>query len=64
MIVPEQAQAELTIQGVIDVLVQLNEDQAYSYDRAALLRMVDDAATKTRGPLFTVDTGAPDATPR
>jgi len=50
MIVPEQAQAELTIQGVIDVLVQLNEDQAYSYDRAALLRMVDDAATKTRGP--------------
>ena len=50
MIVPEQSQAELTIQGVIDVLVQLNEDQAYSYDRAALIRMVEDAAEKTRGP--------------
>jgi len=28
----------------------LNEDQAYSYDRAALIRMVEDAAEKTRGP--------------
>jgi NAD(P)-dependent dehydrogenase (short-subunit alcohol dehydrogenase family) len=50
MIVPEQSQAEETIRGVVDVLVQLNEDQAYSYDRAALLRIVNDAAAKTRGP--------------
>lgn len=50
MIVPEQSQAEETIRGVVDVLVQLNEDQAYSYDRAALIRMLDDAAAKTRGP--------------
>ena len=50
MIVPEQSQAEETIRGVVDVLVQLNEDQAYSYDRAALIRMVNDAAAKTRGP--------------
>ena len=50
MIVPEQSQAEETIRGVVDVLVQLNEDQAYSYDRAALIQMVDDAAAKTRGP--------------
>jgi NAD(P)-dependent dehydrogenase (short-subunit alcohol dehydrogenase family) len=49
MIVPEQAQAEETIRGVVDVLVQLNEDQAYTYDRAALIRMVDEAAAKTRG---------------
>ncbi len=48
MIVPEQAQAEETVRGVIDVLVQLNEDQAYSYDRAALVRMVDEAASTTR----------------
>ena len=48
MIVPEQAQAEKTIRGVIDVLVQLNEDQAYTYDRAALIRMIDEAAAKTR----------------
>src|SRR5690606_35012577 len=44
MIVPEQSQAEETIRGVVDVLVQLNEDQAYSYDRAALIRMVNNAA--------------------
>jgi NAD(P)-dependent dehydrogenase (short-subunit alcohol dehydrogenase family) len=50
MIVPEQSQAEETIRGVVDVLVQLNEDQAYSYDRAALIRMVNDAAARTRGP--------------
>jgi hypothetical protein len=50
LIVPEQSQAEETIRGVVDVLVQLNEDQAYSYDRAALIRMLDDAAAKTRGP--------------
>jgi NAD(P)-dependent dehydrogenase (short-subunit alcohol dehydrogenase family) len=50
MIVPEQSQAEETIRGVVDVLVQLNDDQVYSYDRAALIRMLDDAAAKTRGP--------------
>ena len=50
MIVPEKSQAEETIRGVVDVLVQLNEDQAYSYDRAALIQMVDEAAAKTRGP--------------
>ena len=49
MIVPEQAQAAETIQGVVDVLMQLNEDQAYTYDRAELNRMMDDAATKVRG---------------
>ena len=49
MIVPEQAQAAETIQGVVDVLMQLNADQAYTYDRAALNRMMDEAATKVRG---------------
>jgi len=49
MIVPEQAQAAETIQGVVDVLMQLNEDQAYTYDRADLNRMMDDAAAKVRG---------------
>ena len=47
MIVPEQAQAAETIQGVVDVLMQLNADQAYTYDRAALNRMMDKAATRT-----------------
>jgi NAD(P)-dependent dehydrogenase (short-subunit alcohol dehydrogenase family) len=49
MIVPEQAQAAETIRGVVDVLMQLNADQAYTFDRAALHRMMDDAATKARG---------------
>jgi NAD(P)-dependent dehydrogenase (short-subunit alcohol dehydrogenase family) len=48
MIVPEQAQAADTIQGVVDVLMQLNADQAYTYDRAALNRMMDEAAAKAR----------------
>jgi NAD(P)-dependent dehydrogenase (short-subunit alcohol dehydrogenase family) len=48
MIVPEQAAAAETIQSVVDVLMQLNADQAYTYDRAALNRMMDEAATKTR----------------
>jgi NAD(P)-dependent dehydrogenase (short-subunit alcohol dehydrogenase family) len=48
MIVAEQAQAERTIRGVVGVLMQLNDDQAYTYDRATLNRMMDDAATKTR----------------
>ena len=49
MIVPEQAQAADTIKGVVDVLMQLNADQAYTYDRAELNRMMDEAATKVRG---------------
>jgi NAD(P)-dependent dehydrogenase (short-subunit alcohol dehydrogenase family) len=48
MIVPEQAQAAETIRAAVDVLMQLNADQAYTYDRAALNRMMDDAAAKTR----------------
>jgi NAD(P)-dependent dehydrogenase (short-subunit alcohol dehydrogenase family) len=47
MIVPEQAQAAETIQGAVDVLMQLNADHAYTYDRAALNRMMDKAATMT-----------------
>ena len=47
MIVPEQAQAADTIKGVVDVLMQLNADQAYTYDRAALNRMMDAAVTRT-----------------
>jgi hypothetical protein len=48
MVVPEQAQAAETIQGVVDVLMQLNADQAYTYDRAALNRMMDKAAENVR----------------
>jgi len=43
MVVPNQDEAELTIKKQIEQLVQLNERQPYSYDRAALLKMLDDA---------------------
>lgn len=43
LVVPDEAQAEVTIRGVIERLVQLNERHAYSYDRAALINMLDEA---------------------
>jgi hypothetical protein len=33
----------MTIRKQIEQLVQLNEDQPYSYDRAALIKMLDEA---------------------
>ncbi len=50
MVVPNQREAELTIQKQIEQLVQLNEDQPYAYSRDALVAMLDaalkDAALK------------------
>jgi NAD(P)-dependent dehydrogenase (short-subunit alcohol dehydrogenase family) len=43
MVVPEQREAELTIATAIEELVQLNERQPYSYDRDALVKMLDAA---------------------
>lgn len=43
MIVPNERQAEVTIQKAIAELVQLNENQPYRYDRAALIAMLDEA---------------------
>jgi NAD(P)-dependent dehydrogenase (short-subunit alcohol dehydrogenase family) len=43
MVVPEQREAELTIAKAIEELVQLNERQPYSYDRDALVKMLDAA---------------------
>lgn len=48
MIVPNQTEAEVTIRKAIEVLVQLNEGQAYTYDRAALVKMLDEALAKAR----------------
>lgn len=41
MVVPEQKEAEWTIKKAIQELVQLNQGHAYSYDRAALIEMLD-----------------------
>jgi NAD(P)-dependent dehydrogenase (short-subunit alcohol dehydrogenase family) len=43
LVVPRQQEAEMTIRKQIEQLVQLNEDQPYSYDRAALIKMLDEA---------------------
>jgi NAD(P)-dependent dehydrogenase (short-subunit alcohol dehydrogenase family) len=47
MVVPNREQAEMTIKTQIDRLVQLNEGQPYAYDRAALVKMLDVALSKS-----------------
>jgi NAD(P)-dependent dehydrogenase (short-subunit alcohol dehydrogenase family) len=46
MVVPNQEEAEITIKKQIEQLVQLNERQPYSYDRATLVKMLDEALTQ------------------
>ncbi len=48
MVVPNQEQAEITINAQLLQLVQLNEDQPYTYDRKALIRMLDEALKQAR----------------
>jgi NAD(P)-dependent dehydrogenase (short-subunit alcohol dehydrogenase family) len=43
LVVPNQEEAEITIRKQIEQLVQLNEGQPYTYDRDALIKMLDDA---------------------
>ena len=48
MVVPNAEQAQYTIKTQIEQLVQLNEGQPYTYDRAALIKMLDTALVGTR----------------
>jgi NAD(P)-dependent dehydrogenase (short-subunit alcohol dehydrogenase family) len=48
MTVPNVREGELTIRKAIEELVQLNEGHAYTYDRAALIAMLDEALAKAR----------------
>jgi predicted RNA-binding Zn ribbon-like protein len=48
MVVPNQAQAAITIRNMIDKLVQLNEGQKFSYDRDALVKMLDEALARAK----------------
>jgi NAD(P)-dependent dehydrogenase (short-subunit alcohol dehydrogenase family) len=43
LVVPSQREAEATIRKAIEELVQLNQDQPFSYDREALVKMLDEA---------------------
>ena len=49
MVVPSADQAEATIRAQVEQLVQLNEGQRYTYDRATLIKMLD-AALKSARP--------------
>jgi len=49
MVVPSADQAEDTIKAQIEQLVQLNEGQRYTYERATLIKMLD-AALKSARP--------------
>ena len=48
LVVPVQGQAAIAIRKVIEELVQLNEDQKFSYDRDALVKMLDDAIARSK----------------
>src|SRR6186713_992701 len=48
MVVPEQREAEITIRKQIEQLVQLNEGQLYTYDREALIKMLDEFLASAR----------------
>ena len=48
MVVPEGAQAEEAVRGALEMAVQLNADQPYSYDRTALIRLLDESSAKVR----------------
>ena len=48
MVVPNQTEAEYTIKKAIQELVQLNEGHTYTYDRATLIRLLDEALATAR----------------
>lgn len=48
MVVPNEREAEVTIRQMVTELVQLNERQVYTYDREALIGMLDEALANAR----------------
>lgn len=48
LVVPDQEEAEWTIKKQIEQLVELNEGQPYTYDRDALIKMLDEALSHAR----------------
>ena len=47
LVVPAQNQAALTIRRAIDIMVELNESHKFSYDRDALVRMLDSSLARS-----------------
>ncbi|HEX5052971.1 MAG TPA: SDR family oxidoreductase [Planctomycetota bacterium] len=48
LVVPNRREAELTIRAAITRVVQLNEAQAFAFDRQQLIDMLDDTLNKAR----------------
>jgi NAD(P)-dependent dehydrogenase (short-subunit alcohol dehydrogenase family) len=48
MVVPAARQAEVTIRKAIEELVQLNQNHKFSYDREALVKMLDEALARVK----------------
>ena len=48
MVTPDQREAEITIRKQIEQLVQLNEGHPYTYDRDALIKMLDESLATAR----------------
>ena len=48
LVVPAQNQAAIAIRKLVDEIVQLNEDQKFTYDRDALVKMLDDALARSK----------------
>ena len=42
MVVPNEREGEITIKGIMREMVQLNQDQTYTYDREELIDMLDE----------------------
>ncbi len=62
LVVPDAEQAQVTIKAQIEQLVQLNEGQPYTYDRAALVKLLDAALAGAR-PRLQQPASAPVARP-
>ncbi|MHC4823000.1 MAG: SDR family oxidoreductase [Planctomycetota bacterium] len=48
MVVPNEQEARLTLNAALQKVVQLNEDQAYTFDRGQLIEMLDAALAQAR----------------
>jgi NAD(P)-dependent dehydrogenase (short-subunit alcohol dehydrogenase family) len=48
LVVPAQNQAAIVFRKLMDEIVQLNEGHKFSYDRDALVRMLDDALARSK----------------
>jgi len=48
LVVPVQNQAEVVIRKLMTEIVQLNDSQKFSYDRDALVKMLDDALARAK----------------